>query len=121
MTLATSAVALSAHSDHARLERELEELSVEILERYEEVNILYRLSDAFKDVFEEGEILRQLLEEAARAVRSERGWIAMAVPEEESTGRVPTVKAGTVNPMGAKDLATEASSAMVLPRLTRVS
>ena len=68
-----TAIALSAHSEHARLEREIEQLSQEILERYEELNILYRLSDSFRDVFDEREILRQLLSEAAHAVHASSG------------------------------------------------
>ena len=53
-----------------RLEREIEEMSQEILERYEEVNLLYRLSDSFRDMFDERQILGSLLAESARAVRA---------------------------------------------------
>ena len=63
--------------NHQALEHEIEELSQEILERYEEVNILYRLVDSFRDVFDEREILDRLLSEAAHSVHATRGWIAV--------------------------------------------
>jgi sigma-B regulation protein RsbU (phosphoserine phosphatase) len=63
------------------LEREIEDLSQEILERYEEVNILYRLSDSFRDVFDERQILERLLSEAARSVQASAGWISVLTPE----------------------------------------
>ena len=63
------------------LEREIEDLSREILERYEEVNVLYRLSDCFRDVFDEEQILERLLSEAARSVHASGGWISVLTPE----------------------------------------
>lgn len=63
------------------LEREIEDLSQEILERYEEVNILYRLSDSFRDVFDEHQILVRLLTEAARSVHASAGWISVLTPD----------------------------------------
>lgn len=65
----------------ASLEREIEDLSQEILERYEEVNILYRLSDSFRDVFDEQQILERLLSEAARSVHASGGWISVLSPD----------------------------------------
>lgn len=79
-----TSIAISAHSEHARLEREIEELSHEILERYEEVNILYRLCESFGDIFDEGEILDRLLEEAIVSVHARAGWIALG--EGDSRG-----------------------------------
>src|SRR5436190_10092562 len=63
------------------LESEIEDLSREILERYEEVNILYRLSNSFRDVFDEQEILERLLSESARSVHASSGWIAVLTPD----------------------------------------
>jgi serine phosphatase RsbU (regulator of sigma subunit) len=63
------------------LEREIEDLSQEILERYEEVNILYRLSDSFREVFDERQILERLLSEAARSVHASAGWISVLTSE----------------------------------------
>jgi sigma-B regulation protein RsbU (phosphoserine phosphatase) len=63
------------------LESEIEDLSREILERYEEVNILYRLSDSFRDVFDEQEILERLLSESARSVHASAGWISVLTPD----------------------------------------
>src|SRR5881409_415560 len=73
---------------HQALEREIEELSQEILERYEEVNILYRLVDSFRDVFDERKILDRLLSEAARSVHASSGWIAVVNGEGKLGERV---------------------------------
>jgi len=76
-----SGLSLHAPTDSTRLEREIDELSGEILERYEEVNILYRLCDCFRDMFEETEILDRLLSESARSVRARAGWVAVLNPD----------------------------------------
>src|SRR5438093_11806924 len=73
---------------HQALEHEIEELSQETLERYEEVNILYRLVDSFRDVFDEREILDRLRSEAARSVHATRGWIAVMNGEGKLGERV---------------------------------
>lgn len=80
------ATAAAPSCDHARYEREIEELSHEILERYEEVNTLYRLTDSFLDMFDEDAILARLLSEAARAVRASSGWIAALGGHGEFSG-----------------------------------
>ena len=77
MNLTGGATADPQVCDHSHLEREIETLSQEILDRYEEVNILYRLSGVFADMFREDGILDRLLSEAGRAVRGGWGWIAV--------------------------------------------
>lgn len=102
-----TSIAISAHSEHARLEREIEDLSHEILERYEEVNILYRLCDSFQDIFDEKEILERLLEEASASVHARAGWIAMAGDTDGSAPRV-VAPHGAESPAAAASLASQA-------------
>lgn len=91
--------------DHARYESDIEELSLEILERYEEVNVLYRLSDSFRDMFDEEAILARLLNEAAHSVHASSGCVSVLqagggfVHSAGFGGREPAANFGVVEPL----------------------
>ncbi len=60
---------------------EAESLSREILERYEEVNLLYRLGESLAGVLGTEEICWRVLQEAATITRAGTGCILLAQPE----------------------------------------
>lgn len=81
MTRSAATVVSSRPCDHSHFEREIEDLSQEILERYEEVNVLYRLTESSRDMFEERAVLELTLKETLRAVHGMAGWIAVLDPD----------------------------------------
>ncbi len=86
----------------ARYEAEIQSLSKEILDRYEEVTLVYRLSDLLATVLGEDAIARAVLGDAARVLGAREGdlWLrredggvrlAARVPEErEGVATLPT-------------------------------
>jgi hypothetical protein len=72
------------------LEREIEVCRAEILERYEEVNGLYRLSECFRDVFDERRILGAAPPETALGHAS-AGWFC---PDSRGISRPASLDRG---------------------------
>jgi sigma-B regulation protein RsbU (phosphoserine phosphatase) len=84
----------SASTVQARVEQELASLSEEILERYEEVSLVYRLSERLGAVLGQRAVSRLVLEEAAQVLRA-RG-AELWVREDDRIERAATV--GVVPP-----------------------
>ncbi|MGH9391466.1 MAG: GAF domain-containing protein, partial [Vicinamibacteria bacterium] len=71
---------------------EVESLCREILERYEEVNLLYRLADSLAGVFSAKEICWRVLQEAAAITRARSGCVFLA--DAAGGGRIIAAEAG---------------------------
>jgi len=68
-------VAATVLADALRAEQEIASLCGEVLERYEEVSLVYRLCDRLGSVVGDGEIARLVLREAATVLGAERGEV----------------------------------------------
>jgi sigma-B regulation protein RsbU (phosphoserine phosphatase) len=94
------------------LQQQLDEMAAELLDRYEELTLLYELGGALASVFEVDEIARIALERAARAVAADRAGVFLVGPDgldavAEHGGGVGTAAAGRVVETGRELLLHE--------------
>jgi sigma-B regulation protein RsbU (phosphoserine phosphatase) len=88
-------------SARERAEREIESLSAEILERYEEATLVYRLCDRLGSVLGERAISRLVLEDAARVLGARAGQVWLR--SEGTVAPVAAVPAGRLARWDAED------------------
>lgn len=84
-----------------RAEREIDSLSAEILERYEEATLVYRLCDRLGSVLGERAISRLVLEDAARVLGARAGQVWLR--EDGAVAPVASVPAGRLVRWDAED------------------
>ncbi len=77
--LVESAARLVAHivADQAYKEHELNSLSTELLDKYEEITLLYDLSQALGSIFDISALCNIALEKAAQAVPAAKGFVML--------------------------------------------
>lgn len=78
-TLVSDSVASKAYSEF-----ELNSLSTEILDRYEEINLLYDIGETLRAVFDANTIYEIVLEKGTEVIGAQKAWIMILGKEGES-------------------------------------
>jgi len=78
-TLVNESVASKAYSEF-----ELNSLSTEILDRYEEINLLYDIGETLGAVFDTDTIYEIVLKKGTEVIRAQKAWIMILDKESES-------------------------------------
>jgi len=97
---ATAALASELAAERASGEATLDDLSEELLGRYEEITLLYDLARAFGSVFDEAGLCNIALERTLFAIEATRGFVALV--DEASGGLTVAAVEGEYPPLGAE-------------------
>ncbi len=97
---ATAALASELAAERSSGESTLEDLSEELLGRYEEITVLYDLARAFGSVFDEAGLCGIALERTLFAIEATRGFVALS--DEESGGLTVAAVEGDSPKLGAE-------------------
>src|SRR6185436_18975166 len=74
----------AAEADLARAQDDLKSLSIEILERYEEASLIYRLGERLAETVEAREIAAVLLREVAGVLGAHQGEVWLGQKDQAS-------------------------------------
>ena len=78
-TLVSDSIASQAYSEF-----ELNSLSTKILERYEEINLLYDMGQTLGGIFDADTIYQTVLEKMTEVIGTQKAWITIVNKEDES-------------------------------------